>query len=227
MSCTEGGIQFPETMEGGRPKLGGLMDPRQGVIDRNSRCQTCAGNMTECPGHFGHIDLAKPVFHVGFFTKTMKILRCVCFYCSKMLVSPHNPKIKEIVMKTKGQPRKRLAYVYDLCRGKSICEGGEDIDVGKENNDPNKKQGHGGCGHYQPNIKRTGLELVAEWKNVNEDSQVGKFYNSVSFTGDSDCSQLTMSLPLPGKENHCQRRARVGDPQVHHRRGVLHPGHGP
>lgn len=88
MSVTDGGIRFPETMEGGRPKLGGLMDPRQGVIDRNSRCQTCAGNMTECPGHFGHIDLAKPVFHVGFITKTIKILRCVCFYCSKLLVSP-------------------------------------------------------------------------------------------------------------------------------------------
>lgn len=88
MSVTEGGIRFPETMEGGRPKLGGLMDPRQGVIDRSSRCQTCAGNMTECPGHFGHIDLAKPVFHIGFITKTIKILRCVCFYCSKLLVSP-------------------------------------------------------------------------------------------------------------------------------------------
>lgn len=88
MSVTEGGIRFPETMEGGRPKLGGLMDPRQGVIDRNSRCQTCAGNMTECPGHFGHIDLAKPVFHIGFITKTIKTLRCVCFYCSKLLVSP-------------------------------------------------------------------------------------------------------------------------------------------
>lgn len=72
MSVTEGGILFPETMEGGRPKLGGLMDPRQGVIDRNSRCQTCAGNLTECPGHFGHIDLSKPVFHVGFLTKLSK-----------------------------------------------------------------------------------------------------------------------------------------------------------
>lgn len=88
MSVTEGGIRYPETMEGGRPKLGGLMDPRQGVIDRSSRCQTCAGNMTECPGHFGHIDLAKPVFHIGFITKTIKVLRCVCFYCSKLLVSP-------------------------------------------------------------------------------------------------------------------------------------------
>ena len=96
MSVTEGGTKYPETMEGGRPKLGGLMDPRQGAVDRSSRCQTCAGNMTECPGHFGHIDLAKPVFHPGFLTKTQKILRCVCFYCSKLLVTPTNPKIKVI-----------------------------------------------------------------------------------------------------------------------------------
>lgn len=44
--------------------------------------------MTECCGHFGHIELAKPVFHIGFISKAIKILRCVCFYCSKLLVSP-------------------------------------------------------------------------------------------------------------------------------------------
>ncbi|XP_033326312.2 RNA polymerase II subunit RpII215 [Megalopta genalis] len=177
MSVTDGGIRFPETMEGGRPKLGGLMDPRQGVIDRNSRCQTCAGNMTECPGHFGHIDLAKPVFHVGFITKTIKILRCVCFYCSKLLVSPHNPKIKEIVMKTKGQPRKRLTFVYDLCKSKNICEGGDEMDINKENQEQpsaERKPGHGGCGRYQPNLRRSGLDVTAEWKHVNEDSQEKK-----------------------------------------------------
>ncbi|EFN79616.1 DNA-directed RNA polymerase II subunit RPB1 [Harpegnathos saltator] len=178
MSVTDGGIRFPETMEGGRPKLGGLMDPRQGVIDRNSRCQTCAGNMTECPGHFGHIDLAKPVFHVGFLTKTIKILRCVCFYCSKLLVSPHNPKIKEVIMKTKGQPRKRLTHIYDLCKSKNICEGGDEMDINKENseNQPpvERKPGHGGCGRYQPNLRRSGLDVTAEWKHVNEDSQEKK-----------------------------------------------------
>ncbi|XP_071451933.1 DNA-directed RNA polymerase II subunit RPB1 [Hetaerina americana] len=180
MSVTDGGVRFSETMEGGRPKLGGLMDPRQGVIDRHSRCQTCAGNMTECPGHFGHIDLAKPVFHIGFITKTIKILRCVCFYCSKLLVSPNNPKIKEIVMKSKGQPRKRLTFVYDLCKGKNICEGGDEMDIQKDGvDDPgggqqNRKAGHGGCGRYQPSIRRAGLDLTVEWKHVNEDSQEKK-----------------------------------------------------
>jgi DNA-directed RNA polymerase II subunit RPB1 len=73
---------------GGKPKMNGLMDPRQGVIERTSRCLTCASDYVTCPGHFGHIELAKPVFHVGFLTKTIKIIRCVCFYCSKLLVSP-------------------------------------------------------------------------------------------------------------------------------------------
>nr|CAI5868810.1 unnamed protein product [Callosobruchus analis] len=78
-------------------------------------------------------------------------------------------------MKSKGQPRKRLAFVYDLCKGKNICEGGDEMDVGKEGEEnPQKKQGHGGCGRYQPNIRRTGLELTAEWKHVNEDTQEKK-----------------------------------------------------
>ncbi|KAL7982998.1 hypothetical protein Chor_013604 [Crotalus horridus] len=180
MSVTEAGIKYPETTEGGRPKLGGLMDPRQGVIERTGRCQTCAGNMTECPGHFGHIELAKPVFHVGFLGKTMKVLRCVCFFCSKLLVDSNNPKIKDILTKSKGQPKKRLTHVYDLCKGKNICEGGEEMDnkFGVEqpegDEDLTKEKGHGGCGRYQPRIRRSGLELYAEWKHVNEDSQEKK-----------------------------------------------------
>ncbi|XP_047984776.1 DNA-directed RNA polymerase II subunit RPB1-like [Leguminivora glycinivorella] len=174
MSVTEGGIRFCETTEGGKPKIGGLMDPRQGAIDRHSRCQTCAGNIAQCPGHFGHIDLVKPVYHIGFLTKTIKILRCVCFYCSKLLITPSDPKIKEAVMKTKGQPRKRLTLVYDLCKGKYICEGGETIDIEKVEQEFKNVPGHGGCGHYQPAIKRVGLDIIAEWKHVNEDTHEKK-----------------------------------------------------
>ena len=29
MSVTEGGVNFPESNENGKPKLGGIMDPRQ------------------------------------------------------------------------------------------------------------------------------------------------------------------------------------------------------
>ncbi|XP_057301652.1 DNA-directed RNA polymerase II subunit RPB1-like [Hydractinia symbiolongicarpus] len=178
MSATEGGIKYAETMEAGKPKIGGLMDPRQGTIDRMTRCQTCAGNMTECPGHFGHIELAKPVFHIGFLTMTIKILRCFCFYCSKLLVDQSNPKLVEILKKTKGQPKKRFMHVYDLCKSKNICEGGDIMDQQFEANltsdEQPEKKSHGGCGRYQPQIRRQGLDLTAEWKHVNEDSQEKK-----------------------------------------------------
>ena len=35
-------------------------------------------------------------------------------------------------------------------------------------------QSHGGCGRYQPKIRKIGLELTAEWKHINEDSQEKK-----------------------------------------------------
>jgi DNA-directed RNA polymerase II subunit RPB1 len=51
-----GKIEHCELFEGDQPKEGGLMDPRQGVLDQNSKCQTCSGSYIECPGHFGHIE---------------------------------------------------------------------------------------------------------------------------------------------------------------------------
>ena len=45
-----------------KPKMGGLMDPRMGTIDRNFKCQTCGEGMSECSGHFGHIELVGPQF---------------------------------------------------------------------------------------------------------------------------------------------------------------------
>ena len=41
MSVTEGGIKYPEIYEGGKPKLGGLMDPRQGVAVGSAKSNWC------------------------------------------------------------------------------------------------------------------------------------------------------------------------------------------
>ena len=96
-------VEHPEVMDESthRPKIGGLMDPRMGTIDRNFKCQTCGEGMSECSGHFGHIELARPVFHPGmevcccllvwyspptsgFIVKVKKILECVCVNCGKL-----------------------------------------------------------------------------------------------------------------------------------------------
>ena len=59
--------------------------------------------------------------------------------------------------------------------GKNICEGGDEMDIGPEGAaDATDKKSHGGCGRYQPNIRRAGLELSCEWKHVNEDTQEKK-----------------------------------------------------
>jgi DNA-directed RNA polymerase II subunit RPB1 len=81
-------IEFPEVNdENGKPRKGGLMDPMMGsesqarafpgygrvtqrandllAIDRNTSCETCGEGMSECPGHFGHIELARPIYHPG------------------------------------------------------------------------------------------------------------------------------------------------------------------
>lgn len=60
-------IEYPETWDDStkRPRQKGLADPRLGSIDRAFKCATCDENMSECPGHFGHIELVVPVFHVG------------------------------------------------------------------------------------------------------------------------------------------------------------------
>ena len=98
-------IEYPETMDeqGSRPRQMGLADPRLGSIDRAYKCATCDEGMSECPGHFGHIELAVPVFHVGrwltmhkryvchgvdlllgFMTKIKKLLETVCHNCGKI-----------------------------------------------------------------------------------------------------------------------------------------------
>ncbi|KAG6434490.1 hypothetical protein SASPL_106127 [Salvia splendens] len=78
-------IEHSETTERGKPKIGGLSDPRLGTIDRKMKCETCMANMADCPGHFGHLELAKPMFHIGFMKIVLSILRSVCFNCSKIL----------------------------------------------------------------------------------------------------------------------------------------------
>ncbi len=72
--------------EDGLPIEGGLMDPRLGVIEPGQRCPVCGNTMGSCPGHFGHIELARPVIHVGFVKHIHTILRATCRKCGRILI---------------------------------------------------------------------------------------------------------------------------------------------
>ncbi|MEN6442650.1 MAG: DNA-directed RNA polymerase subunit A' [Methanoregula sp.] len=72
----------------GFPYPQGLMDLNLGVIDPGLRCKTCDQKASDCPGHFGHIELAKPVIHVGYTRMIRKLLRVTCRSCGRVLLSP-------------------------------------------------------------------------------------------------------------------------------------------
>ncbi len=67
----------------------GCLDPRLGVSDKKSICQTCKSKLTECAGHFGHIQLELPVFHIGYFRHTLTVLQVICKSCARVLLPPN------------------------------------------------------------------------------------------------------------------------------------------
>jgi DNA-directed RNA polymerase subunit A' len=71
---------------------GGLMDIRMGVIDPGLRCKTCGQKLKECPGHFGYIELARPVVHIDFVRQIFDMLRSTCKYCGRVLIPEANIK---------------------------------------------------------------------------------------------------------------------------------------
>ncbi|RLI90060.1 MAG: DNA-directed RNA polymerase subunit A' [Candidatus Altiarchaeales archaeon] len=80
-------IYTPNTYdEDGYPIEGGLMDPRLGVIDPGIRCKTCGGRLGECQGHFGHVDLTRPVIHVGYAKEVYLLLKATCRACGRLLI---------------------------------------------------------------------------------------------------------------------------------------------
>ncbi|KAJ3374315.1 DNA-directed RNA polymerase II subunit rpb1 [Allomyces arbusculus] len=167
-------IIYPETMEEGkdRPKSGGVNDPRLGTIDRHFKCETCQGNMTECPGHFGHIELARPVYHVSFLPRVKKVLECVCFHCSKLLVDPNNPLFQK-ARRIKDRNR-RFKEVHKLCKTRTECKA---ADEPKEGEDPDLPAGYipaSGCGEKQPAIRKKNLTLYVQFKQANSNSEDGK-----------------------------------------------------
>ena len=86
----------------GQPNLGAINDPRM-------------GNMydLEHPGYFGHIELVRPVYHVGFLKIVIDILRSVSYYTSTLLVN------KEDFLSKKG--RRNLKEITHLAKSIKKC----------------------------------------------------------------------------------------------------------
>jgi hypothetical protein len=88
-------------------------------------------------------------------------------------------------------PKNRLKRIYDACKSKKVCAGGDDLDVQEQDTDePVKKRG--GCGAQQPNITVDGLKrqrrkqmtknnYLSQWNESKSSVLSGYFYNNNSF----------------------------------------------
>jgi DNA-directed RNA polymerase II subunit RPB1 len=135
------------TYDGNEPKIGGLFDPRMGVLDNGKICRSCGQTNHGCPGHFGHYRLARPVYFIQFMNMIKNVLRCICIRCSKVLIDKTS---HTRITKRKGQGRWKL--VLEACGKVNRC--------GQETED--------GCGTICPNrIVSEGIaRLVAEWDKL-------------------------------------------------------------
>ena len=122
------------------PKTGGLFDLRMGVIDRKYKCRTCEQTHVHCPGHMGHIELAKPVYYAHFIHIVKNVLNCVCLRCGKLQVNKNHPVIKNIIENEKNNKTK-FSLLKDYIKNK-VCGGG----ITNEN-DINYIQGCGAVRH--------------------------------------------------------------------------------
>ncbi|KFA78449.1 hypothetical protein S40288_06931 [Stachybotrys chartarum IBT 40288] len=153
-------ILYPETMEENKikPRDGGLNDPLLGSIDRQFKCKTCAQAMGECPGHFGHIELAWPVFHPGFIKKVKKILEIVCHNCSRVVTREEDEAELNAAFSTRD-PKVRFNRVWAICKKYNKCH------TPKEENGDKKR---GGCGNIRPFVRQQALKLTAVWEVEDE-----------------------------------------------------------
>ena len=81
-------VTTDKTYQGSQPISNGVFDSRFGVIENGKVCPTCKQTNQFCPGHFGHIRLARPVYLYQFFDMIEKLANVICLNCSKPLASP-------------------------------------------------------------------------------------------------------------------------------------------
>ena len=126
-------VTSKETYVNNKPVIGGLCDPRMGVLEPGMICPTDGLTRMDCPGYAGHIVLAKPVVYVQWLATIIKFLKVVCFRCSKVCISKE--KHSELM---KFPPDVRFKHICDLASSVKAC--GDDIE--------------NGCHFVKPKIKK-------------------------------------------------------------------------
>eukprot|EP00879_Flechtneria_rotunda_P006150 GHRR01006467.1.p1 GENE.GHRR01006467.1~~GHRR01006467.1.p1 ORF type:complete len:1335 (+),score=429.51 GHRR01006467.1:359-4363(+) len=144
-------VEAAELFEKGKPKAGGLSDPRMGTMDKfGGICTTDGANMHDCPGYFGHIELAEPVYHCGLIKTVIRVLRCVGHFNSKLLIEKDDPKYRAGLMLRK--PQARLRHFVAACASKRFDDAG---------------------GNPQPSYKLEAMKILMEFPKPKDPEAAG------------------------------------------------------
>lgn len=180
-----------DTYNNNEPVVAGLFDPRMGVLEHGKPCATCEQKNTFCPGHFGHIDLARPVYHPLFFDTVRKLLGCVCYRCSRLMVSPKDCSESHKDDLAKAMSIRSLQKRWEAMQ--KIC--GSAVTKGKTCG----FDGGNGCDAVQPTryIKEGAMKIVAEWKDIGANKETKRrelmaedVHRIFSRITDEDCEAL-------------------------------------
>jgi DNA-directed RNA polymerase II subunit RPB1 len=153
-SVTE--ITETQTYQGTEPHPKGLFDARMGVLDYDKICPTDGYDSTFCPGYFGHIELARPVFYYQYIQTVKLVLNCTCFKCGKLLASWNDTDVMKIVKKYPKGGERRFTDIVALCSKINVC--------GDRNED--------GCGKRQPDKYLVEIpgKITGVWNANNRDA---------------------------------------------------------
>lgn len=153
------------------PCFNSLFDTRMGVIEQMYLCISCNKDYTQCPGHFGHINLFRKIYLPYYLKIIVKLLQIICINCSKL------PPINNSFM-NKIKNHSRFVYLYTNYKDNYPCV-------------------H--CGHLKPKIsKEDNLLIIKTIKNQeNEESfkiYPDECYEILSKISDEDCNLLGFNI---------------------------------
>jgi DNA-directed RNA polymerase III subunit RPC1 len=108
-----------------KPAPFGCLDPRLGISGKSDLCGTCNKKLSDCAGHFGHIPLELPVFHIGFLKAVIEILQNICKTCSRVLLSSSDRvKYSKLMRVPSADPLRKTRYrkaITDACKKIALC----------------------------------------------------------------------------------------------------------
>lgn len=159
-----------------KPRDNGVNDLRLGPLSRTTACNTCGNDIVDCLGHTGVAELPLPCYAPALIEKLHRSLCVLCFFCSALLLSESDRKLKKVL-----DTEKRW---NDLAEGNLTFDGDPEEDLGPTRDsqpsdnariravrfsrivtvmDKMPKKRCPCCQAPQPKYVRKGLYLDTEW----------------------------------------------------------------